>query len=144
MSNTQQDGVQTRSEEPAADAEAHEVSDDGVSHQAVGIGVIGGPQVAPVVPPGSDHHGQDGGRDGSGSSQDALSGAQEQRLPSMSQNNASEVEKVSGIVAQVRADVATSDADEVRRVLAQRLEQAGIDLPDDEIDELAQQITMGD
>ena len=94
---------------------------------------------------GADHHGQDGGREKvwAGSSQDEMADEQEQRLPSMSQNNASQAEKVAGIVAQVRADAATGSADEVRHVLAQRLEQAGLTLGDDEIDEHTRQITAG-
>lgn len=126
-------------DESGADAQPAPADDD-PSHEAVGVGVIGGAQVDP------DHHGQDGGREKvwAGSSQDALSGEQEQRLPSMSQNNASDVEKVTGIVAQVRGDIASGDADEVRHVLAQRLEQAGLALGDDEIDELTRQITTGD
>jgi uncharacterized protein (DUF58 family) len=49
---------------------------------------------------------------------------------------------VSGIVAQTRQDGARS-RDDVVRVLAQRLEQAGIDLPDVEIENLADQVLGG-
>ena len=83
-------------DESGADAQPAPADND-PSHEAVGVGVIGGAQSDP------DHHGQDGGREKvwAGSSQEALSGEQEQRLPSMSQNNASDVEKVTGIEAEV-------------------------------------------
>ena len=62
----------------------------------------------------------------------------------MAQNDASEIEKVSGIVAQTRADVGTESIDRIAQVLAQRLEQSGIDLPDSDIRELAQQVSTGE
>jgi hypothetical protein len=110
------------------------------THVASGIGVIDGSQ------PGAEHYGHDEGRDTltTGESQRALSGEQEQRLPSMDQNNAPEVDKVAGIVAQTRQDVSTQPVEEVRHILAQRLEQAGISLPDSEVDELVKQVTTGD
>jgi len=62
----------------------------------------------------------------------------------MSQNNASQVEKVSGIVVQTRSDVGDQPQERIQEVLRQRLEQSGIDLPDAEIAELARQISGGD
>jgi hypothetical protein len=113
------------------------------SHHAVGIGVIDD-----EPDPSGDHHGHDEGRDtltaSAAQREGALSGDQEQRLPAMSQNNASEVDKVAGIVAQTRNDLAASEPERVPEVLRERLEQAGIDLPDAEIEELARQITTGD
>ncbi|MBD7956061.1 hypothetical protein H9651_00215 [Microbacterium sp. Sa4CUA7] len=61
----------------------------------------------------------------------------------MAQNNASQVDKVSGIVAQTRNDVGTEPHDRIVEVLHQRLEQAGIQLPDDEVSELARQVSTG-
>lgn len=113
------------------------------SHQAVGIGVI-----EDGVNPSGDHHGQDQGRDtltvSEAQREGGLDEAQEQRLPAMSQNNASEIDKVAGIVSQTRNDLAGTEPERVPEVLRQRLEQAGIDLPDAEIQELARQITVGD
>ena len=113
------------------------------SHVAVGVGVIDG---APIES--GDHHGQDGGRDtmtaGEAQREGALGTEQEQRLPAMSQNNASQVEKVSGIVVQTRSDVGDQPQERIQDVLRQRLEQSGIDLPDAEIAELAHQISGGD
>ena len=113
------------------------------SHVAVGVGVIDG---APID--NGDHHGQDGGRDtmtaGEAQREGALGTEQEQRLPAMSQNNASQVEKVSGIVVQTRSDVGDQPQERIQEVLRQRLEQSGIDLPDAEIAELARQISGGD
>ncbi|MCC2031363.1 hypothetical protein [Microbacterium allomyrinae] len=110
------------------------------SHTAVGIG---------VPDEGTDHHGQDDGRDTStaGEAQrtpGALGTEQEQRLPAMAQNNASDVEKVTGIVAQTRSDVGTESLERIADVLRQRLEQSGVDLPDDDIQELARQVSVGD
>ena len=109
------------------------------SHEAVGIGVIDT----------ADHHGQDEGRDTMtvGEAQrtpGALGTEQEQRLPAMAQNNASEIEKVTGIVAQTRQDVGAESEERITEVLRQRLEQSGIDLPDSDIQELARQVWTGD
>jgi len=109
------------------------------SHEAVGVGVIDT----------SDHHGQDGGRDTQtvGEAQrtpGALGTEQEQRLPAMAQNNASDVDKVAGIVAQTRQDVGTEPLERIAEVLRQRLTQSGIDLPDHDVEELARQVSTGD
>lgn len=111
------------------------------THEAVGIGVVDeGENV------GVEHHGQDEGRGTltvSETQQAGLSDAQEQRLPAMAQNNAPEVDKVAGIVAQTRSDVSVEPVERVVEVLKQRLEQSGIHLPDEEIAELARQVTTG-
>nr|BFF10228.1 hypothetical protein GCM10025699_15310 [Microbacterium flavescens] len=62
----------------------------------------------------------------------------------MSQNDAGAIDKVSGIVAQTRADVGTEPVSRIAEVLQQRLEQAGVDLPEADVDELANQIATGD
>jgi len=125
---------------PAEDAPAPPADDP--SHVATGVGVVG-------VDEGADHHGQDGGREtvSAGEAQrtsGALGTEQEQRLPAMAQNDASSLEKVTGIVAQTRADVGIEPVERIAEVLHQRLEQAGVDLPDDDITELARQISTGD
>ncbi|QIG39677.1 hypothetical protein G5T42_09430 [Microbacterium sp. 4R-513] len=141
---------------------------DEPTHQAVGVGVIDDdttdPQAAGGTPGGQSqsgqdgptyggqaeggHQGQDGGREtmtvGEAQRQGALGTEQEQNLPAMSQNNANDVEKISGIVVQTRDDIASTQPERVYDVLKQRLEQSGIDLPDGEIQELARQITTGD
>lgn len=100
-------------------------------------------------PEGTDHHGQDQGRDtlSAGDAQRTPGGLgteQEQRLPAMAQNDAPAIDKVAGIVVQTRADVGTEPVDRITEVLRQRLEQAGIDLPDHDIEELARQVSTGD
>lgn len=110
------------------------------SHEAVGIG---------VVEDGRDHHGQDGARatQTAGEAQrtpGALGTEQEQRLPAMAQNNASDVDKVAGIVAQTRQDVGTHPLEHIAHVLRQRLTQSGIELPENDIEELARQVSVGD
>jgi hypothetical protein len=130
--------------EPARD-EGQEPASAGApepTHEAVGIGVMDSPD-------GVDHHGQDGGRDTLtvGEAQrtsGGLGSEQEQRLPAMSQNDASTIDKVSGIVAQTRSDVGIESTERIAEVLRQRFEQSGIDLPDADVDELAQQISTGD
>lgn len=130
--------------EPAPDAEPagawNEAPDQGEpSHEAVGIGVIDD----------GDHHGHDEGRDTVTASQaqrtpGALGTEQEQRLPAMAQNNAADVDKVAGIVAQTRADVGTEPLERIAEVLQQRLSQAGVDLPEHDVEELARQVQTGD
>jgi len=116
---------------------------DEPSHHAIGIGVLDDDADGS-----GDHQGQDEGRDtltaGAAQREAALDDAQEQRLPAMSQNNASEIDKVAGIVAQTRNDLAATEPERVPEVLRERLQQSGIDLPDAEIEELARQITTGD
>ncbi len=135
-------------EAPAGDLPAR----DPASHQAVGIGVVDSGDVDSGdvgSSDGADHFGQDEGRETltAGQAQrqpGALGTEQEQRLPAMSQNDASAVEKVSGIVAQTRQDVGTESVESIAHVLAQRLEQSGVSLPDADVHELAQQISTGD
>lgn len=126
----------------AADAQpaAPVASGSEPTHEAVGIGVIDDE---------SSHHGQDEGRETmtAGQAQHESGGLgteQEQRLPAMAQNNASNLEKVTGIVAQTRADVATEPLDRIVEVLRQRLTEAGVELPDGDIRELARQVSTGD
>lgn len=128
-------GDATRDDTPSPGAPAP-------SHEAVGIGVIDTEE-------GTDHHGQDAGRDSlsAGEAQrmpGGLGTEQEQRLPAMSQNDASGLEKVTGIVAQTRADVGTEPVERIAEVLRQRLDQSGVDLPDSDVEELARQISTGD
>jgi hypothetical protein len=130
-------------EPPADDARTTDAAPaDTPSHQAVGIGVVDSGD-------GTDHYGQDAGRDTltAGQAQrepGGLGSEQEQRLPAMSQNDASTVDKVAGIVAQTRQDVGTESVDRIAEVLTQRLEQSGIPLPASDVDELARQISTGD
>ena len=118
------DAAPTTADAPAQDAEPAAAAAAEPSHEAVGIGVMGSAD-------GLDHHGQDEGRDtltvGEAQRQEGgLGTEQEQRLPAMSQNDASAIDKVSGIAAQTRLD------------------QAGVDLPAADVDELANQIATGD
>ena len=135
--------VQTSDADPAtgeADAEAAAPAAPPPTHEAVGIG---------VVEDGTDHHGQDGARETQSASEaqrtpGALGTEQEQRLPAMAQNNASDIDKVAGIVAQTRQDVGTHPLEEIAHVLRQRLTQSGVELPDNDIEELARQVAVGD
>ena len=116
------------------------------SHEAVGIGVTDGGEHHDGH---GDHHGHDDGRDTltAGEAQHtagALGTEQEQRLPAMSQNNASDLEKVTGIVAQTRADVGTESIEHIAEVLRERLGQAGVELPDSDVQELARQVSLGE
>ncbi|MDY0908696.1 hypothetical protein [Microbacterium sp. CFBP9034] len=145
------DADRTTSDGPDADAHAElgapmpiggNPVDEEPSHEAVGVGVVD-------TPDGGDHHGQDEGRDTLtvGEAQrtpGGLGSEQEQRLPAMSQNDASSVDKVAGIVVQTRSDVGTEPVERIAEVLRQRIDQAGIDLPDSEVQELARQISTGD
>lgn len=127
--------------DPTTDAAAPEAGGDGASHQAVGIGVIDSGD-------GGDHLGQDEGRQtltaGQAQREGGLGSEQEQRLPAMSQNDASSVDKVAGIVAQTRQDVGTGSLEQIEHILAQRLEQSGVPLPESDVKELARQVSTGD
>ena len=83
---------------------------------------------------GADHHGQDGGREtvSVGEAQREMAGDAEQDLPAMSQNNATDDEKLAGIRAQTRADLPGADADAIVERLRQRAEQSGILLTDEQ------------
>ncbi len=61
-----------------------------------------------------------------------------QNAPAMDMNDTTTSERVDGIVAQTRADHASDGTERIAEVLRQRLSQAGIDLTDDEVAELAQ------
>ncbi|MFH8248854.1 hypothetical protein ACH3VR_00620 [Microbacterium sp. B2969] len=151
--DTPSEGEPTR-DEPTRDEPAAATEETGTpeapepTHEAVGVGVIddGTSVVNPQALGG--HQGRDGGRDTMSASQAQKAGAlgteQEQRLPAMSQNNASDIEKVSGIVVQTRADVVDMPFERVVEVLAQRLDQAGVSLPERDVEELARQITTGE
>jgi hypothetical protein len=62
----------------------------------------------------------------------------------MDQNNAPDIDKVAGIVAQTRADVGTESLERIVEVLHQRLDQSGVSLPDADVEELARQVSTGD
>lgn len=90
----------------------------------------------------ADHHGRDGARDNltAGEAQREMAGDAEQNVPAMSQNNASDMDKIAGIVAQTRVDVGDRDHESIVHVLRQRLEQAGVPLTATDVDELARQV----
>lgn len=92
-----------------------------------------------------DHHGQDGGRDTLtvGEAQRAAGDADTQSRPAMSQNNASDAEKVDGIIAQTRVDVAQLGHERVVQVLRQRFEQTGIEVSDADVEEYARRVLEG-
>lgn len=97
--------------------------EDRKDHTAVGIGVVGG------TPIGESTHA-------------AEAAAKEQGAAGASEEG--DTDEVSSILAQVRADAADASRDEVESVLRERLGQAGIDVPDDEIAQLTDQVTTGD
>ena len=125
--------------EPAPEAPDPQASTDdaGTDHEAYGVG---------VTDDGSDHHGRDGGRETLtvGESQRETADDQEQNLPAMSQNNASDQEKIGGIVAQTRVDVGDQDDARIADVLRQRLDQSGIATTDDELGQLTRRVRSGD
>lgn len=109
------------------------------SHEAVGIGVIhddpAGESTAPAAAlPGSA---------ADPAADDVLDGDQERRLPTMSHDPAT-LETVSGVVAQTRQDTGTAPLERIVEVLRERLEQAGVELGDAELEELARQVSTGD
>jgi hypothetical protein len=139
--STPDDLNQSEHDEPAGAPAASDQPAE-PSHEAVGIGVVDSAG-------GSDHHGQDEGRETLTASEaqrtkGGLGSEQEQRLPAMAQNDATSVDKVAGIVAQTRQDIGSESVDRIAEVLTQRLEQSGVPLPESEVRELAHQISTGD
>ncbi|MDO8383319.1 MAG: hypothetical protein Q7T17_10115 [Microbacterium sp.] len=61
-----------------------------------------------------------------------------QTEPAMDMNDTSTAEKIDGIVVQTRADQAVVGQDRMFEILKQRLDQAGIEMSDDEIAKLAE------
>lgn len=99
--------------------------------------------IADIAATGStDHHGQDGGRDtvtvAQAQSRDA--GAATQDLPAMSQNNATDEEKLAGILAQTRGDAATEPLSRVEELLRARIHDAGLAVDDARLSTLAGEI----
>lgn len=58
----------------------------------------------------------------------------------MAQNDAGDDEKIDGILAQTRADLAGHDGQDAARVLAQRLDQAGLPASDDDVAALLERL----
>lgn len=92
----------------------------------------------------ADHHGQDGGRDtltaGEAQRAGGLGAGDTQDLPAMSQNNATAQEKIDGIVLQSRQDVAAGTQESVEEMLRGRLDDAGLDVSDELVAELAERV----
>lgn len=108
------------------------------SHEAVGIGVIHDERADETAT-------EAAGAEPAGTSapDDALDGDQERRLPTMSHDPAT-LDTVSGVVAQTRQDTGTAPRERIVDVLRDRLQQAGVELDDAEIEELARQVSTGD
>lgn len=92
-----------------------------------------------------DHHGHDDGRETltAGEAQRAQGADGTQSMPAMSQNNAPDADKIEGILAQTRQDVAHLGHERVVQVLTQRFEQTGITVSDEEIADLARRVVDG-
>ncbi len=61
----------------------------------------------------------------------------------MDQDEVGDLDKIAGIVVQVRADVGTEPEERIAYVLAHRLRDARIELSEPEIADLARQIASG-
>ncbi len=92
----------------------------------------------------ADHHGQDGGRDtltvGEAQRTGGLGAGDTQDLPAMSQNNATAEEKIAGIIVQARQEVAAGTREPVEDMMRERLSQAGLDVSDELVAELAERV----
>jgi 3-oxoacyl-ACP reductase-like protein len=67
----------------------------------------------------------------------AASGEAVQDEPVLEQNNATTQDKLDGIAAQTRVDLGDESQDRYEEVLRQRLDDAGIQLTDDDVSKLA-------
>ncbi|MBW9092240.1 hypothetical protein JNB62_00925 [Microbacterium jejuense] len=131
-----------RPERPRDQAGHENDSGQQPDHEAVGVGVIHGPAA-----PGTGEPPEAAGSAAeptTGAAGDALDQDQERRLPTMAEDDAEGLEKVTGIVAQTRQDSGTEPLDRIVEVLRDRLQQAGVELPDGDIEELARQVSTGD
>jgi len=130
------------------DDDAHDVSgpenDSGrrPDHEAVGVGVIHGAQ---GEPPSSGAEAAAGAAPGGPASRaDALDDDQGRRLPTIARDDDATIETVSGIVAQTRQDSGTEPLERIGELLRERLQRAGVELANADIDELARQVSTGD
>jgi len=92
---------------------------------------------------GTDHHGRDGDRDTTtvSQAQQEMHGDSEQRLPAMSQNNATDEEKLAGILAQTRADLPGAPVERISELLRERADQAGVPLGEDDARRYAEELS---
>ncbi|MDZ8171707.1 hypothetical protein [Microbacterium xanthum] len=91
-----------------------------------------------------NHLGHDGGRDTLSAAEaqrgDGLGERGEQTLPAMSENNAAASDKLDGVVAQMRADLAGESVATVEHALRGRIEQTGLEVSDARFDDLVKRI----
>lgn len=63
-----------------------------------------------------------------------------QNAPAMDQHPTTDQERIDGILAQTRADLAGADEAEIARVLRQRFEQSGLDVDEARLAELTREV----
>ncbi len=68
----------------------------------------------------------------------------EQNEPKLEQNAATDEQRLAGIVAQTRADVGEDDEARVLSMLRQRTAEAGLEVSDAQLADLAAQVRSGD
>lgn len=140
----QGDPVRREPTAPSSSAPAGEPS-----HEAVGIGVIDDGR-APTGGAGSaEELAAQGGAEGDAAAPDESGAAeldpeQRRRLPAMAEQSAEQIERISGVVAQTRADAGTDSSDRIVEVLRERLRAVGVALPETDLRELASQVSTGD
>lgn len=105
---------------PSATREDSIPPDEEPSHVAEGVGVIRDDGFAPS----------------------SAQGTQDE--PRMDHDDVGDLDKIAGIVVQTRADVGTEPESRIAEVLGQRFSDAGVDLSDDDIADLARQIASGE
>lgn len=86
-----------------------------------------------------DHHGDSNNADGLtvGDAQHAHAHDRTQDGPMMAQNAASAEQKLQGIYVQTEVDIAGRDDLDVRKLLTDRIEQAGLSVAAEDIDAMA-------
>ena len=86
-----------------------------------------------------DHHGDSSNADGLtvGDAQRVHAHDRTQDGPMMAQNTATPEQKLQGIYVQTEVDIAGRDDLDVRKLLAERIEQAGLSVSAEDIDAMA-------
>jgi len=109
-------------------------------HEAVGVGIIhDGRMEEPVTGGAAESKGA-----ATTSADDTLDDDQERRLPTMSRDDPATLESITGVVAQTRQDSGTEPRERIVELLRERLQQAGVELADADLEELADQVSTGD
>jgi len=113
-------------------------------HEAVGVGIIHDGRMEEPASGGAAASKGAAMTSADDAADDTLDDDQERRLPTMSRDDPATLESITGVVAQTRQDSGTEPRERIVELLRERLQQAGVELADADLDELADQVSTGD